>query len=302
MSAETAFRCAEAGQRLVPNLADGALRPFGQLTSRQFELIRDYARRCAGIAIADCKRMMVRRRLSKRVTALGMASFDAYFAYLDGPGFERERQPLINALTTNKTSFFREDHHFEHLSLETLPALLKRKAAQGSRRLRIWSAGCSSGEEPYSIAMILSNAVPYINNWDARILATDIDTDILNRARKAQYPAEDGDAVPSGLRNQFMTAVPGSEGYVQVAAPIRNLVVFKALNLHDPWPMKGKFDVIFCRNVVIYFDKPTQRKLFGRFADALEDDGILYCGHSESLFGLSTHFKPIGRSIYARSG
>jgi chemotaxis protein methyltransferase CheR len=269
------------------------------LSLEQFDLIRRLAMKHAGIALADYKRNMVHRRVSKRLEALGLDNCEEYCALLTGPEGERELQPLINVLTTNKTEFFREKHHFHHLATVATPELLKAKLALGTRRLRIWSAGCSSGEEPYSIAMTLCQSVPDLALWDAKILATDIDTDMVEQGRRAIYDAEDLSSVPLGVRAKFVEPVGADKRY-RIAPSVRSRVVFKPLNLHDPWPMKGPFDVIFCRNVVIYFDKPTQCRLFDRFADILCDGSYLYIGHSESLYNVTERFRSIGQSIYQK--
>ena len=270
------------------------------LTDAQFETFRGLARRHAGIVIADYKRSMVYRRIKRRMDALRIDDAEAYCALLASPEGIHELQPLINVLTTNKTEFFREKHHFDHLSSAVLPKVLADKAADRQRRLRIWSAGCSTGEEPYSIAMTLGKALEACPDLDARILATDIDTDVLDRARNGIYRAADVSRVPADFRNRYVDEKSAGEGQCRMPARMRKLVTFKQLNLHHEWPVRGPFDVIFCRNVVIYFDKPTQIKLFDRFASVLAKDGFLYCGHSESLYGISQRFRAIGQSIYQR--
>lgn len=270
------------------------------LADKEFNLIRQFAMEHAGIEIAEYKRNMVRRRLSKRLKSLSIKSHPDYCAYLTSPAGSAEIQPLINALTTNKTDFFRESHHFEHLAETVIPLWKAEFAQKGSRRLRIWSAGCSTGQEPYTLAMCLSQAIPSIDNWDLKILATDIDTEVLKTARRGIYNTETAEAILPHYRARFLEKMPGEDDAWRVAAPIRSLVTFNQLNLHGPWPMKGMFNIIFCRNVVIYFDKSSQRQLFDRFADQLAPGGLLYCGHSESLFGISSRFRIIGKSIYEK--
>jgi chemotaxis protein methyltransferase CheR len=272
----------------------------GLLSPEHFDVIRRLAMRHAGLALADHKRSLVHRRVCKRLAALGLDSFAAYCALLTGAEGATEMQPLINALTTNRTEFFREKHHFDHLAGTAIPRLIKSAAAGGPRRLRIWSAGCSSGPEPYSIAMTLRDRMADLPRWDAKILATDIDTDILDQARRGLYRTEEIGAVPAAYRARFLEPEAGVPRQYRVAASVRSLVVFKPLNVHDRWPMKGIFDAIFCRNVVIYFDKPTQARLFDRFADVLREDGFLYLGHSESLYRVSDRFRPVGQSIYRK--
>ena len=283
-------------QELTRSSVEGEL----PLLDEEFNFIRQFAMQHVGIEIAEYKRNMVRRRLSKRLRALGIRSHEAYCDFLRSPDGEREVQPLINALTTNKTDFFRESHHFDHLG-GTVAARWKVQGAEKSgQRIRIWSAGCSTGQEPYSIAMCLSHAIPAIGSWDLKILATDIDTEVLKTGRTGAYNAEAADTLPPGYRARFMEEVAGSTDLWRMTSPVRSLITFNQLNLHGAWPMRGPFDAIFCRNVVIYFDKPSQRKLFDRFADLLLPGGLLYCGHSESLFGICSRFRIVGKSIYEK--
>jgi chemotaxis protein methyltransferase CheR len=172
--------------------------------------------------------------------------------------------------------------------------------ADGTRRLRLWSAGCSSGEEPYSIAMTLRRSMPDLGKWNAKILASDIDTDMVERGRNGIYEERTVDSIPAAERKKFVDPLGGEEGRYRMAQPLRSLIAFKQLNLLHRWPMKGPFDVIFCRNVVIYFDKETQRELFNRYADILRDGSFLYIGHSESLYKVSERFRLVGQSIYEK--
>jgi chemotaxis protein methyltransferase CheR len=270
------------------------------LSDAQFEMFRGVAKRHAGIMIADFKRSMVYRRIKRRMKALAIDDVEDYCALLSGPDGPKELQPLINVLTTNKTEFFRERHHFDHLTSTVLPRLVSEKPNGRTGKLRIWSAGCSTGEEPYSIAMSLGKLVDTHPNWDTRILATDIDTDVIDRAKKGIYRLGDTATVPRELRARYIDDHDADEGCCRMTAAGRRLITFKQLNLHEAWPFRGPFDVIFCRNVVIYFDKPTQKALFDRIADVLTPDGFLYCGHSESLYGISDRFRAIGQSIYQR--
>ena len=265
-------------------------------TGKNFEFLRGLALKVAGISLADHKRSMVFRRLVKRVASKGFESFDQYCNYLSSPAGEAEVQQFVNALTTNKTDFFREIHHFEHFA-----AYLKRQSAGlASRRLRIWSAGCSSGQEPYSIAMSLLEHLPNIRNSDVRILATDIDTDILAKAERGIFQHGDLEGLPKGYLAKYSDTLTENLESRKVTGAVRDLVTFRKLNLHSDWPMRGPFDVIFCRNVVIYFDKQAQRVLFDRFANLLSDGGILYIGHSESLFRVTERFRSDGQSAYRK--
>lgn len=253
-----------------------------------------------GITLGANKRQLVYGRLARRLRQLQLQSFSQYCDYVDAHVGE-ELSELVNAITTNLTSFFRENHHFEHLANATLPELIERNA--GSRRLRLWSAGCSTGEEPYSIAMTVAEVCSAeLGSWDIRLLATDIDTQVLTRAASGIY-TEDRieDIPPQRARRWFRRGKGPNAGKVRVMEPLQALIAFKQLNLMDAaWPMRGPFDVIFCRNVVIYFDKETQRRLFDRYADLLAPNGYLYVGHSESLHQISTRFRLIGRTIYQK--
>ncbi len=285
----------------VPPAGQDALKglPKIDLTEKSFDFIRVLLREQTGITLAGNKRDMVYRRLIKRLRVLGLDSFEAYCDHLSGPDRDAEIRQMKNALTTNLTKFFRERHHFEHLAKVALPPLVERAERCGARRLRIWSAGCSSGEEPHSIAITLCRHMRELDTWDARILATDIDTDMIEAGRAGLYQRRIIEDIPPHLRKRFFLDA-GAEGECQVTDDARSLITFKPLNLLQTWPMKGPFDVIFCRNVVIYFDKPTQRSLFDRFADILKDDGFLYIGHSESLFNVTDRFRSQGQSIYQK--
>ena len=267
-----------------------------RMSERQFDVFRALAKDEAGITLPDYKRNMVYRRVSKRLAVLGLKDFGSYEELLSGPQGKEEIEFFVNALTTNKTEFFRESHHFEHLANTVLPSVVKRQEA--SRKLRIWSAGCSSGQEPYSIAMTLAEAMPDLSRWDAKVLATDIDTEILALGRKGGYPAAEIHEIPAPLRQKYIDAQADDGGRMNYA--LRSLITFNQLNLHGAWPMSGKFDVIFCRNVIIYFDKPSQCLLFDRFANLLNGGGYLYIGHSESLYKVTERFRSIGQSIYQR--
>ena len=274
-----------------------------ELTDVQFAAFAAMLRENAGIVLGASKREMVLGRLSRRLRALGLCDFGQYLALLDRPEGEAERTEMVNALTTNLTSFFREAHHFKCLAEDVLPVLAAEAGKAGApRRLRIWSAACSSGEEPYSIAMILRTALSHRGTlanaaWDARILATDIDTNMVKTAQEGCYDAERAGTIPATFAH---FATRQGDGMVAMAETLKQLVTFNPLNLLADWPMRRKFDVIFCRNVVIYFDKPAQRTLFERFADIMTPGGWLFIGHSESLLGVSDRFDNLGRTIYRK--
>lgn len=267
-------------------------------TDQDFAYIADLARTHAGIDLGYKKRDMVYARLSKRVRSLGLRSFSAYCDLLRQDQDGQELAAAVNAMTTNLTRFFREGHHFDHLSGEVLPALIARR----ERRLRFWSAGCSTGEEAYSIAMVLAYALAHSDGgggaWDARVLATDIDTDVLNHAAQGLYALGELGRIPA-LLHQMALEVRDERTFC-ISDAVHRLLAFKPLNLMGDWPMKGPFDAIFCRNVAIYFTRQDQLRLFDRMADLLTPDGYLYIGHSENLFGLSNRFQLVARTIYRR--
>lgn len=254
----------------------------------------------AGIVIREHKEAMARGRLARRVKALGMASLSDYCAFLRTPAASDEIPELINALTTNHTAFFRESHHFEHLRKDVLPRLVQERAARRGR-IRIWSSACSSGEEPYSIAAVSREVIGHRSDLDFKILATDIDTDILDRAAAGIYPAEPMERLPQGYRSLLRCEAAPSRGDVRIAEDLRRLIAFKRLNLIEAWPMKGPFDAIFCRNVFIYFDTQTKAAILDRFVTLLPPGGFLYLGHSESLPQPHPQLRLIGRTIYERT-
>jgi chemotaxis protein methyltransferase CheR len=231
--------------------------------------------------------------------ALGLASFAAYRELLQlGDG--SELVAFCNALTTNLTSFFRESHHFDYLRDEFLAT--RRDAGRRSERIRIWSSACSSGEEPYSIAMTIMETIPDWQKWDIMILATDLDSDILALARRGCYNSDRVKGLePKRLARFFKESREGAARTFQVIPELTNLITFKQINLMHDLPMSGPIDAIFCRNVVIYFDKETQRSLFARIAKVQRSGDLLLLGHSETLFKVSDDYALIGRTIYRRS-
>lgn len=251
-----------------------------------------------GIVVGPAKRQMMASRLARLVRASGLADYARYADKVERDPDERRR--FLNAMTTNLTAFFRESHHFEQLRTEILPELLRRRAA--TRRIRIWSAGCSTGQEPYSIAMVLASAGGIGQGWDLKVLATDIDSEVLDRARSARFPAETIEAVPAEYRGHLQRGLGVHEGSVRVRPEVAALVTFRELNLQGAWPMTTRFDVIFCRNVMIYFDKAARERVVERFAGALADDGWLVIGHSEALHRISSVFTATGRTVYQKAG
>lgn len=263
-----------------------------------FAYVRRFAYRHAGISISEAKRSMVRRRIARRMSALSIHTPEDYCRYLESAAGQGELQPLINVLTTNKTSFFREADHFVHLRDSVIPRLLKAGAEREGPRVRVWSAGCSTGEEAWSIAMTVASVLgTAATPAQVEILATDIDTNVLAEARAATYSEESIAEIPVALRRRFLIR-RGTE--YQITPQLKSLVRFQHLNLHETWPHNWTFDAIFCRNVVIYFDKPSQRRLIERFAGRLAEGGYFYSGHAECLYGLCESLVFSGRSIYRR--
>lgn len=282
--------------------ASGGRREF-PFEKRHFEFIARMLYQLAGIALAPHKVEMVYSRLARRLRDLRLPDFDSYCALLESEEGAGEIGFLVNALTTNLTSFFRESHHFDFLAKTAIPEMRARHAGESSHpRLRIWSAGCSSGQEPYTIAMVLAAALgAELRRWDARILATDIDTHMIETARRGVYPAEVATSIPGPLRDRFTRRIrEDGEAKIVMADELKRLIAFKPLNLLEHWPMKGPFDAIFCRNVLIYFDRPGRTQVIENFARLLEPGGCLFLGHSESLYGVSNRFRQTGPTIYRR--
>ena len=272
-----------------------ALSGLAELSESQFRRIAQLMYEICGVTLPRGKETLVRSRLASRLRQLGLADYRSYLVYLEQDASGAELTAMVDMLTTNKTSFFRESAHFDLLVERVLPAL-----AQRNRSIRIWSAGCSSGEEAYTIAMLLRDHVPQLDQMDARVLATDISTRVLARAQAAVYDADLLRDVPQNMRRRHFTVVPGQPRDYRVNEATRKLVRVAQLNLMAEWPMRGPFDVIFCRNVMIYFDKPTQERLVQRFWRLLAPGGHLLVGHSESLTALSHEFRYVQPAAYVR--
>jgi chemotaxis protein methyltransferase CheR len=268
-----------------------------ELTDSEFKRLRELVHARTGIALSEAKRELVYGRLARRLRKLKLTSFAEYCRLVESAESE-ELQELTNAITTNLTAFFRENHHFEQLSVETLPQIASMRSAM--RRVRLWSAGCSTGEEPYSMAVVLREGLARLPNWDIKLLATDIDSKVVATAAEGVYAADRFKGVSAERVRNWFPQVTGRPGFCAASADLKALITFKQLNLLEPWPMKGPFDVIFCRNVVIYFDKATQRRLFDRMADLQEPGGWLFIGHSENLLNVTRRYKSVGRTVYRR--
>jgi chemotaxis protein methyltransferase CheR len=276
-----------------------AIKEF-RFTNEDFDFLRNLVDLNTGINLTEDKRELVYGRVAKRLRLLGMHSFSDYCRLLRQDNTEEVRH-FINSITTNVTSFFREAHHFEYLANTILPDVIRRNAGENHPQLRIWSAGCSSGEEPYSIAMVLRENIRDIDRWDVRILATDLDSNVLETARTGEYPIERTNEITTERKKRWMLMGTGSKtGRAKIRADIRDMVHYKQLNLTQKWPISGMFDCIFFRNVAIYFKRETQIHLLNRFADHLEDNGTLFVGHAESLVGISDRFVKTGHTIHQK--
>jgi chemotaxis protein methyltransferase CheR len=281
----------------VADVAGGGPR----LGDREFEFLRKFVYTHCGISLGEHTRQLVQGRLFRRLRALGLQQFGSYCELLQRDP-QSELGELASVISTNVTSFFREVHHYDLLVAELLPRWLEDKRRSGER-LRIWSAGCSTGEEPYALAMVLADAIEQhgAGGVDAKILATDLSPQALETARRGVYALERLGGISDAHRRRWMLRGSGEyEGLASVHPKLRELVTIQPLNLLHEWPMKGPFDAIFCRNVVIYFDQPTKQRLFRRYAELLPLGGYLFLGHSESLHGISEDFELIGRTVYRK--
>jgi chemotaxis protein methyltransferase CheR len=264
---------------------------------KHFEKARGELYDYAGIVLSDSKMDMAYNRLVRRLRELKLGSFDDYFLYLETEPAEFTQ--FINALTTNLTAFFRERHHFEFLEKQIIQDLKN----QGIRQLRGWSAGCSLGEEPYSMAMTLMGAGVTPSTWDAKIFATDIDSKVLADAQAGVYSIDRVKALENTLlRRWFLKGTGKNQGRVKVRQELQELIQFGHLNLMQDWPIEGPLDFIFCRNVMIYFDQQTQLRLLNKMADLLKPDGFLFVGHSEALARHASRFELVGKTIYRKVG
>ncbi|HZO23146.1 MAG TPA: protein-glutamate O-methyltransferase [Steroidobacteraceae bacterium] len=273
------------------------LREFA-FSDEDFEALRKLVKQITGINLSEQKRELVYGRLARRLRALQLRSFAQYREFLAGDSGSEIAQ-LCNAITTNLTSFFREPHHFDYLREHVLEPL--RASSARASRLRIWSAGCSTGEEAYSLGITVLETFPDASRWDVRILATDLDSDVLAHARGGIYPAERLKNISAERRARFFVERSEADGpCYEVLPELKALIAFKQLNLMHPLPMHGPLRAIFCRNVVIYFDKNTQRELFARLSRLQRPGDLLCLGHSESLFKVSDDYTLMGKTVYRR--
>jgi chemotaxis protein methyltransferase CheR len=271
------------------------------LGEQEFRLISDLVYEHCGINLHDGKKELVRARLAKRLREGRFETFSEYIRHVMDDPTGREFSLLVDSLSTNLTKFFREDQHFEYMRSQLLPRIMAAKQSRRELRIRAWSAGCSTGEEPYSIAITLLEAVQGRGRWDIKLLATDVSTRVLDQAQRGLYDKDRIEPIPLPLRSKYLNHVRerGQELY-EVGDSLRGVVLFRYLNLMQEWPVKGPLDFIFCRNVMIYFDKPTQGRLINRYYDLLGPGGVLFTGHSESLTGIDHKFKYVQPTIYTK--
>lgn len=280
-----------------------ALRPMqavdDRISKRNFDRLARYIYDYSGIKMPQSKLTMLEGRLRRRLRATGIVSFDDYCDYLfNEGGIEHEAVYLIDAVTTNKTDFFRKSRHFDYMAESALPALAKR----GYRNLRVWSSACSTGAEPYTIAMVMQDFVERRNDLDYSILATDLSTDVLQTAHQGIYPADLVAPVPSDMMRKYvMRSIRPGNSEVRIAPKLRSRIGFARMNLMDAkYPVGDPMHIIFCRNVLIYFDKPTQAAVLSRLTDCLIPGGYMFIGHSESITGIDLPLEQVSNTVFQK--
>lgn len=273
-----------------------------ELSDREFEEIASLVHQTTGIALKNHKKPLVIARLSKRLRVLEMSGFRDYLRYLkESENSEDELIQLVNAITTNKTDFFREPHHFDFLK-EKLSRIVEEGERSGRRRLRVWCSASSTGEEPYSIAMVLHSFFKRQWGWDVQILASDVDTKVLEHAARGVYKEELLSPIPPALRRAYFHRPAGLEKDRQkVRDELRQMIIFRKINLiQDAFQFREPVDIVFCRNVLIYFDDPTKEMLIGKFHRILKAGGFIFVGHSESLLMAKDEFRFVKSTVYER--
>ncbi len=256
-----------------------------------------------GIKMPETKKTMLQARLQKRMRRLGLQCFDAYYEHIFNGDQEEELSNMVDAITTNKTDFFREPTQFEYLKHSALPELAQRYSKKIRKNISVWSAGCSTGEEPYTLAMVLANFFQQKSVGNFSILASDISTQVLATAKRGLYPENAVKPVPTELRHKYLMRGKGSQnGFCRIVPELRERIIFKHLNLNTgkTFGIRTPMDILFCRNVIIYFDRQTQIKLFNKFYSQLASGGYMFIGHAESLLGINDRFRSVGPSIYQK--
>ncbi len=272
------------------------------LSQEDYEIIRRLVKQKTGINLGLHKRDLVVSRLAKRLREMNLASFSEYVRFLQDESGDVEMINMINLITTNKTDFFREKHHFDFLAETVLPEIHERGEASGQKVLRCWSAGCSSGEEPYSIAIVISEFFKKKPGWTAKILASDLDTTVLTKARDGIYEASQVEPIPRPLLTRYFDRRPhNGEVFYEVKPALKRMITYRKFNLMAPrYPLKVKLDFIFCRNVLIYFDNNDKRSIVSKFHAVLRPEGFLFIGHSESLMMAKDLYQSVGTTVYRR--
>jgi chemotaxis protein methyltransferase CheR len=272
------------------------------LSDAAFLALRDVIERSAGISLNDAKRALVVGRLGARLKAVGVATFEEYGRLVRRS--DTELAVMLDLITTNETQFFREPQHFAFLTRQLVPAWVTAASArQRARRVRVWSAACSTGEEPFSIAMALLDGLPSREKWTIEIVASDLSTRALDRARQAVWPIERAvEIAPELLRRHMLRGVDAHQGTMKAKRALQALVRFERVNLvADTLPIDGPFDAIFCRNVLMYFGPDARARTIARLVERLTRDGVLFVGHAESVAGLSAHLRCVAPTVYARA-
>ena len=298
-SIESSMRRAIMNQNHPHTIA--AIQP---LTEQEFSRFQKLIYSAAGIHLAPHKKALLEARLSKHIRELGLDSFDAYYKHVVTADQGDELISMLDRVSTNETRFFREPRQFEFLENQIFEEWRVKTASDlKPKRIRLWSAGCSSGEEPYSLAMLLLDHFPRHNGWGLEILATDLSTRVLEKAHAAVWPIDKAQEIPEKYLKQYMLRGTGSQnGNMKAGPEIRSLIQFERLNLNDDlYPVTGRFDAIFCRNVLIYFDTPSRARVIERLVDRLAPTGYLFVGHAESLSGITDRVRQVMPTIYQLS-
>jgi chemotaxis protein methyltransferase CheR len=274
------------------------------MKDKEFKQFSAFIYERVGIQLPPTKKTMLEARLQKRLKTLAIDTFEEYSRFVFSPeGQQVELVHLIDVVTTNKTDFFREPGHFDYLTQKAIPSIMQYRGARPSEPVRIWSAGCSSGEEPYTLAMVLADFAAAHHGFNFSILASDISTRILETAKIAIYPEERTDGIAMNIKNKYLLrSKDRSRALVRVCPQLRSRVAFRRINFMDSdLGIAEKMDIIFCRNVVIYFDKPTQQDLMRKFYQQLRPGGFLFLGHSETLNGIDVDFTTVGSTVYQKT-
>ena len=272
-----------------------------ELKDREFKLLSDLVYHTIGINLGDSKKELLRTRLGKRLRLLGIPTFKEYYKYVTEDNKD-ELTNLFDAISTNLTSFFREQKHFDYLSETVLPEILDERKRRGDFQVRVWSCACSTGEEPYSLAIALAEYLGMSSKYGVKMLATDVNTEVLEKAAQGLYKEARVENLPKVILKKYFLRGEGKQaGYVKIKRQLQNMITFRRINLTAPrYPFRKQFDFIFCRNVMIYFDKHTQKQIIDKLYNHLKPGGYLFLGHAESLTGIDTEFKYIKPTIYKK--